>query len=40
MFVLMAFIVFVSLVSITALVREVATDGYRRAPQRNLVRAF
>jgi len=36
----MAFIVFVSVVSITALVREVATDGYRRAPQRNLVRAF
>ena len=40
MFVLISFMIVVSVVSIVGLVSEVRRDGYRQAPQRNLVRAF
>lgn len=39
-FVLISLMVIVSVVSIVGLVSEVRHDGYRQAPERNLVRAF
>ena len=39
-FVLIALMIIVSVASIVGLISEVRHDGYRRAPQRNLVRAF
>ena len=40
MFALLVLLAVISIGSITALVRVVARDGYRRIPQRPLVRIF